>query len=76
MPTRAQVKAEAAATCGQSFLSAFSGVFSGLTLKEGVEATVAELRVEVAALRARRSDTMARRPPTIRLNRVDFPALV
>jgi hypothetical protein len=38
----AQVKAEAAA-CAQSFLMAFSGVFSGATLKEGVEATVAEL---------------------------------
>lgn len=40
----AQAKAEAAATCAQSFLSAFSGVFSGATLREGVEATVAELR--------------------------------
>lgn len=40
----AQVKAEAAATCAQSFLSAFSGVFNGPTLKEGVEATVAELK--------------------------------
>ena len=40
----AQVKAEAAATCAQSFLSAFSEVFSGSTLKAGVEATVAELK--------------------------------
>jgi hypothetical protein len=40
----AQAKAEAAATCAQSFLSAFGGVFSGPTLKEGVEATVAELK--------------------------------
>jgi hypothetical protein len=31
----AQVKAEAAAACAQSFLTAFSGVFSGATLKEG-----------------------------------------
>jgi len=28
----------------QSYLSAFSGVFAGATLKEGVEATVAELQ--------------------------------
>jgi chromosome segregation ATPase len=40
----AQAKAETAATCAQSFLSAFSGVFGGATLKEGVEATVAELQ--------------------------------
>ena len=40
----ATAKAETAATCAQSFLSAFSGVFSGATLKEGVEATVAELK--------------------------------
>jgi chromosome segregation ATPase len=40
----AQVKAEAAATCAQSFLSAFSGVFSGSTLTEGVEATIAQLK--------------------------------
>jgi uncharacterized membrane-anchored protein YhcB (DUF1043 family) len=40
----AQAKAEAAATCAQSFLSAFSGVFSGATLREGVEATVTELQ--------------------------------
>ena len=38
------MKAESAATCAQSFLSAFSGVFSGSTLKEGVEATVTELQ--------------------------------
>ena len=40
----AQAKAETAATCAQSFLSAFSGVFGGETLKAGVEATVAELQ--------------------------------
>ena len=40
----ARAKAETAATCAQSFLSAFSGVFGGATLKEGVEATVAELQ--------------------------------
>ena len=40
----AQAKAENAATCAQSFLAAFSGVFSGATLKEGVEATLAELQ--------------------------------
>jgi chromosome segregation ATPase len=40
----AEAKAEAAATCAQSFLSAFSGVFGGSTLKEGIEATVAELK--------------------------------
>ena len=40
----AEAKAENAATCAQSFLSAFSGVFSGATLKEGVEATLAELQ--------------------------------
>ena len=40
----AGAKAEAAATCAQSFLSAFSGVFSGSTLKEGVQATVTELQ--------------------------------
>jgi DNA repair exonuclease SbcCD ATPase subunit len=40
----AKAKAEAAATCAQSFLSAFSGVFGGSTLKEGIEATVAELK--------------------------------
>ncbi len=40
----AQAKAEAAAGCAQSFLTAFRGVFSGATLKAGVEATVAELK--------------------------------
>jgi hypothetical protein len=40
----AQAKAEAAASCAQSFLTAFSEVFSGATLKEGVEATVTELK--------------------------------
>ena len=40
----AEAKAENAATCAQSFLSAFSGVFSGATLQEGVEATLAELQ--------------------------------
>jgi chromosome segregation ATPase len=40
----AQAKAETASTCAQSFLSAFSGVFDGDTLKEGVEATVEELK--------------------------------
>ncbi len=40
----AQAKAETAATCAQSFLSAFSGVFAGETLQAGVEATVAELQ--------------------------------
>ena len=40
----AKAKAETAATCAQSFLSAFSGVFSGSTLKEGVQATVNELQ--------------------------------
>ena len=40
----AQAKAETAATCAQSFLAAFSGVFGGATLQEGVEATVAELQ--------------------------------
>jgi len=40
----AKAKAEAASTCAQSFLSAFSGVFGGSTLKEGVEATVKELQ--------------------------------
>ena len=40
----ARAKAETAATCAQSFLSAFSGVFGGETLKAGVEATVAELQ--------------------------------
>ena len=40
----ARAKAETAATCAQSFLSTFSGVFEGATLKEGVEATVAELQ--------------------------------
>ncbi len=39
-----EAKAENAATCAQSFLSAFSGVFSGATLQEGVEATLAELQ--------------------------------
>jgi chromosome segregation ATPase len=40
----AQAKADTAASCAQSFLSAFSGVFGGATLREGIEATVAELR--------------------------------
>jgi hypothetical protein len=40
----AKAKAEAASTCAKSFLSAFSGVFSGSTLKEGVQATVKELQ--------------------------------
>ena len=40
----AQAKADAAATCAQSFLSAFSGVFESPTVKEGVEAAVAELK--------------------------------
>ena len=40
----AEAKAENAATCAQSFLSAFGGVFSGETLKDGVEATLAELQ--------------------------------
>jgi chromosome segregation ATPase len=40
----AKAKAEAASTCAQSFLSALSGVFSGSTLKEGVQATVKELQ--------------------------------
>jgi hypothetical protein len=40
----AQAKAEAAGACAQSFLTAFSGVFSAATLKEGVEATVTELK--------------------------------
>ena len=40
----AQAKAESAATCAKSFLSAFSSVFSGSTLQEGVNATVAELK--------------------------------
>jgi hypothetical protein len=40
----AKAKAEAAATCAQSFPSAFSGVFSGSTLSEGVQATVEELQ--------------------------------
>jgi chromosome segregation ATPase len=40
----AEAKAETAATCAQSFLSAFKGVFGGATLQEGVEATVAELQ--------------------------------
>ena len=43
-PTERSPDPEAAATCAQSFLSAFSGVFSGATLREGVEATVAELQ--------------------------------
>ena len=40
----AEAKAEAAATCAQSFLSAFSGVFDAATVQEGVEAAVAELQ--------------------------------
>ena len=40
----ARAKADAAATCAQSFLSAFNGVFSGSTLREGVQATVKELQ--------------------------------
>ena len=40
----AEAKADTAATCAQSFLSAFSGVFDAATVKEGVEATVAELK--------------------------------
>lgn len=40
----ARAKADTAATCAQSFLSAFSGVFAGETLEAGVEATVAELQ--------------------------------
>ena len=40
----AQAKAENAATCAQSFLAALGGVFNGATLKEGVEATLAELQ--------------------------------
>lgn len=40
----AQAKAEAAASCAQSFLTAFKGVFDAATLKEGVEATVTELK--------------------------------
>ena len=40
----AKAKAEAAATCAQSFLSAFRGVFSAPTLNEGVQATVEELQ--------------------------------
>jgi len=40
----ARAKADTAATCAQSFLSAFSGVFAGETLQAGVEATVAELQ--------------------------------
>ena len=40
----ARAKADAAATCAQSFLSAFSGVFSGSTLKDGVQAAVTELQ--------------------------------
>ena len=43
-PAAAEAKAENAATCAQSFLSAFSGVFNGATLKEGVEATLAALQ--------------------------------
>ena len=40
----AEAKADTAATCAQSFLSAFSGVFDAATVKAGVEATVAELK--------------------------------
>jgi hypothetical protein len=40
----AKPKAETATTCAQSFLSAFGTIFSGSTLKEGVQATVKELR--------------------------------
>jgi chromosome segregation ATPase len=40
----ARAKANAAATCAQSFLSAFRGVFSGSTLREGVQAAVTELQ--------------------------------
>ena len=40
----ARAKAEAAASCAQSFLSAFSGVFESPTVKEGVDAAVAELK--------------------------------
>jgi hypothetical protein len=40
----AQAKAATAATCAQSFLEALKGVFDGATLKDGVEATVAELK--------------------------------
>ena len=40
----AKAKADAAATCAQSFLEAFKGVFNGSTLEEGVEAAVAELK--------------------------------
>ena len=40
----AQAKVETAATCAQSFLSAFGMVFDGTTLKQGIEATVQELQ--------------------------------
>ena len=40
----ARAKADAAATCAQAFLTAFSGVFNGSTLKEGVQAAVTELQ--------------------------------
>jgi len=40
----ARAKAETAATCAKSFLSAFDGVFSAPTLDEGVQATVEELQ--------------------------------
>jgi chromosome segregation ATPase len=40
----AEAKAASAATCAQSFLSAFGGVFSGSSVRAGIEATVAELK--------------------------------
>ena len=39
-----EAKAETAATCARSFLSAFSGVFDAPSLQEGVDAAVADLQ--------------------------------
>ena len=44
MGDAAEAKAESAATCAQSFVSAFGLIFSGATLQEGVDAAVAELQ--------------------------------
>jgi hypothetical protein len=75
----AKAKAETAATCAQSFLSAFGGVFSGSTLKEGVQATVKELQAlqpQCAPGLGQAARVSDHRPPTAaqatRVERPDF----
>jgi uncharacterized protein YoxC len=56
----ARAKANAAAICAQSFLSAFSGVFDGSTLREGIQAAVTELQ----ALQPQCASALAEVPST------------